>query len=473
MHDGESRGRRYWCEWALLPDTAESHRLAVAASPGVVLEERNGVLDAVHPEVPTPPAGAEPLRGLTLPGFANAHSHAFHRALRGRTSAGAESFWGWRETMYRVAGRLTPESYYRLARAVYAEMACAGITCVGEFHYLHHTPGGTPYTDPNAMGTALLAAAQDAGVRITLLDTCYLHGGLDTDGYQPLRGVQHRFSDGSVHAWADRVARLAPTADHARIATAVHSVRALNRAQLTELVRLATDHRAPGAAVDWGSPHIHLSEQPAENAACRAVHGRSPTQLLADTGLLDRLHPVLVHATHLTDTDLGLLRHHQPRVCLCPTTERDLADGLPRLGELAPGRIPLVLGTDGHSTIDMIEEARAAEMNERLRTGHRGTLPAASALTAATTAGHAALGWPDAGHIAAGYRADLVTLDLTGVRTAGLDPARAADMVLAAAGTPDVTDVFVDGRRVVHDRTHQQLPNVAHTLDTTIKELLA
>ena len=145
------------------------------------------------------PAGTERRPGLTLPGLANAHSHAFHRALRGITEAGEGTFWTWRERMYEVAGRLSPDSYLALARAVYAEMALAGVTCVGEFHYLHHGPGGTPYADPNAMGRALIQAAAEAGLRITLLDTCYLTGGLAPDGTaMPLSPVQQRFSDGDA-----------------------------------------------------------------------------------------------------------------------------------------------------------------------------------------------------------------------------------------------------------------------------------
>ena len=162
----------------------------------------------------TPSASANPgitrLRGLTLPGFANAHSHAFHRALRSTTQADRGTFWTWRERMYQVAGRLDPDSYLTLARAVYAEMALAGITCVGEFHYVHHQPDGTPYADPNAMGHALIQAAADAGLRITLLDTCYLAGGLDKTGVLPLAGPQVRFGDGDGSRWADRAEALGP-----------------------------------------------------------------------------------------------------------------------------------------------------------------------------------------------------------------------------------------------------------------------
>ncbi|MBO0841704.1 MAG: amidohydrolase family protein, partial [Nocardioides sp.] len=168
-------------------------------------------------------AAAPLLRGLTLPGFANTHSHAFHRALRGRTQADRGTFWTWREQMYAVADRLDPDSYYALARATYAEMVATGWTAVGEFHYLHHQPGGRPYADPNAMSLALVAAARDAGLRITLLDTLYLSSGFGA----ATRGVQQRFDDGSAAAWQERVDALALSDPGVRIGVAAHSVRAV------------------------------------------------------------------------------------------------------------------------------------------------------------------------------------------------------------------------------------------------------
>uniref|UniRef100_UPI000A509160 amidohydrolase family protein n=1 Tax=Streptomyces graminilatus TaxID=1464070 RepID=UPI000A509160 len=179
------QARTYWLEHAWLDTNVE---------PGVALGVRDGRIAAVRMGVDAPPPGAEILRGLTLPGLANAHSHAFHRALRGTVQVGSGTFWTWREVMYSFADKLTPDSYHALARAVYAEMALAGITAVGEFHYVHHAPGGTPYADPNAMGEALVQAASDAGIRITLLDTAYLSSGF---GQAPNRH-QLRFSDGTA-----------------------------------------------------------------------------------------------------------------------------------------------------------------------------------------------------------------------------------------------------------------------------------
>ncbi|WP_280432538.1 amidohydrolase family protein, partial [Nocardia brasiliensis] len=201
----------YWAEYAWLPD---------GLATGVAIDVRG---TAIHSVVPGAEPAGELLRGLTVPGFANAHSHAFHRALRGRTQHDQGTFWTWRERMYAVAARLDPDSYYRLARAVYAEMVLAGYTSVGEFHYLHHAPGGVPYADPTAMSAALAAAAADAGIRLTLLDTCYLAGGFGVE----LGEHQLRFSDGTVDAWATRAAAFTPTSELVRTGVAAHSVRAV------------------------------------------------------------------------------------------------------------------------------------------------------------------------------------------------------------------------------------------------------
>jgi formiminoglutamate deiminase len=441
----------YWAEHAWLGDRVAD---------GVLIETADGHITAVRPGTPAAPPGVTALRGLTVPGLANAHSHAFHRALRGTVQADRGTFWTWREVMYAVAGRLTPDGYHALARAVYAEMALAGITCVGEFHYLHHQHGGVPYDNPNAMGEALIAAAADAGIRITLLDTVYLHGGLTRDGYRPLEGVQTRFGDRTADAWHERWAALRP-APHARIGAALHSVRAFS----------ARDDYAAFAARTAGVPtHVHLSEQPAENEACRAVHGRTPARLLADSGFWGP-HTTAVHATHLTGDDIRLLGAAGATVCMCPTTERDLADGIGPAAELAAAGCPLSLGSDSHAVIDILEEARATELDERLRSRTRGHFTAAALLRAATADGHASLGWPQAGRIAPGALADLTTIALDTPRTAGPPSRRAAETAVFAASAADVRHTVVGGRHVVRDGTHRLLPDVATALAEAIAAL--
>ncbi|MFC4021497.1 formimidoylglutamate deiminase [Micromonospora sp. GCM10011542] len=430
---------RWLAEYAWLPAHAEP-------TPDVLIEVEDGRISVVTPLVGggSPTAGVEVLRdatrlpGLTLPGLANAHSHAFHRALRGRTHDGRGDFWSWRDRMYAVAARLDPDAYLALARAVYAEMALAGITCVGEFHYLHHRPDGGRYDDPNAMGAALVEAAAHAGIRLTLLDTCYLTAGVDG---RPLAGPQRRFGDGDATRWAERATAFRPEDGHVLLGAAVHSVRAVPAGQL-------------GTVADWarerGAPlHVHLSEQPAENDECRAVHGRTPTALLAEHGVLGPA-TTAVHATHPTSGDLALLGESRSGVCLCPTTERDLADGLGPARRMADVGIPLSLGSDSHAVIDLFEEARAVELDERLRTRRRGHFTPDELLAAASAAGHAALGWHDAGRIAVGARADLVTVRLDSARTAGVPPVGA----IFAAGAADVDQVLVDGRVVVADGRH-------------------
>ncbi|MEV6795068.1 formimidoylglutamate deiminase [Streptomyces sp. NPDC051320] len=445
----------YWLEHAWLDTYVE---------PGVVLETDGGRITAVRKEVATPPPGATALRGLTLPGLANAHSHAFHRALRSSVQVGSGTFWTWRDVMYGVSARLTPDSYHALARAVYAEMALAGITAVGEFHYLHHGPGGTPYDDPNAMGEALIAAAADAGIRITLLDTAYLASGL-VDRRRGATPTQHqqRFSDGTAQTWAERVSLLKDR-EYARIGAAVHSVRAVPASQLPTVAEWAGARSAP--------LHVHLSEQTAENEACQTAHGCTPTRLLADHGVLGP-QTTGVHNTHLTAGDISLIGSTQTGTCMCPTTERDLADGIGPAVRLQQAGSPLSLGSDSHAVIDIFEEARAMELNERLRTRTRGHWTAAALLRAATAGGHAAIGWPEAGTIEPGALADLTTVALDTVRTAGPLPRLGAETAVFAASAADVRHTVVGGRQVVRDGVHVLVPDVPQALARSIDALHA
>ncbi|MER7763629.1 formimidoylglutamate deiminase [Streptomyces sp. NPDC097619] len=441
--------KTFWLEHAWLGTHTE---------PGVALDvTADGRIAAVRTGAETPPPDAEVLRGLTLPGLANAHSHAFHRALRGTVQVGSGTFWTWREVMYSVAQNLTPDSYFALARAVYAEMALAGITAVGEFHYVHHAPGGTPYAEPNAMGEALIAAAAEAGIRITLLDTAYLSAGF---GAAPERH-QLRFSDGTAEAWAERVSAL-KGAEHARIGAAVHSVRAVPADQLSTVAAWAAERHAP--------LHVHLSEQTAENDACQAAHGVTPTRLLADHGVLGP-RTTGVHNTHLTDTDIALIGGTGTGTCMCPTTERDLADGIGPAPRLQRAGSPLSLGSDSHAVIDLLEEARAMELNERLASRTRGHWTAAALLRAATADGHAALGWEEAGTLEAGALADFTTLALDSVRTAGPVPRLAAETAVFAATAADVRHTVVGGRHVVRDGAHRAVPDVAGALHEAIASL--
>ncbi|WP_308189698.1 formimidoylglutamate deiminase [Nocardioides sp. cx-169] len=445
---------RAWVDGAVVDDvlvTIEAGRFT-----GVTRGARNSRLPdealSGNREFHRAPGETHRLPGLTLPGLANCHSHAFHRALRGRTQRERGTFWTWREQMYALAGRLGPDSCFALARATYGEMAAAGITSVGEFHYLHHQPDGTPYDDPNAMGHALVAAAREAGVRIALLDTCYLSSGFGA----PPRGAQVRYCDGDAERWAARVARLRPD-DTTVVGAAIHSVRAVPDDQLRTVVEASA-----------GRPlHVHVSEQTAENDDCVAAYGATPTQLLAEHGVLGPL-TTAVHATHLTEDDVARLGGTGTHACLCPTTERDLGDGVGPSRHLRDAGSPLTLGSDSHAVVDLFEEMRAVELDERLATRTRGHWAAAELLAAATATGHASLGFADAGAIAVGQRADLVTVDTASPRTAGTGAD--AHTAVFAATAADVTHVVADGQ-VIYEQGDGA--RVGHDLAATIERIWA
>ncbi|MEO8907802.1 MAG: formimidoylglutamate deiminase [Microbacteriaceae bacterium] len=368
--------------------------------------------------------------GLVAPGFGNAHSHAFHRVLRGRTHDDGGDFWQWRESMYAAAGMLDPDGYRELATQVFSEMVSCGYTAVGEFHYVHHQPDGTPYHPAHAMELALADAAEAADIRLVLLDTCYLAGGI---GRAP-EPNQRRFSDGTASAWLDRWTRLRDALAGRSLVTlgaAIHSVRAVPRDAMAEIAReLPADVPL----------HVHLSEQPQENADCIAAYGRTPTALLAELGLLSpRLNAV--HATHLTDDDIRMLGEASVGIVMCPTTEADLGDGIGPARRLADAGAHLSIGSDQNAVIDPLLELRGLEYGERLASGTRGRFSPAQLWQAGSGGGYRALGL-GVGGIAVGEYCDLVELNPDSLRTRDAEPAQ-LPMVATAA---DVTRVIVGGR---------------------------
>jgi len=454
----------FWCEHAWLGGEGAYAGVVIGVEGERIVTVRVGCAEA--------PEGAVVLPGYTLPGLANAHSHAFQRAFRGKTEVGRGTFWTWRERMFEAAARLDPDSYFALARATFGEMALAGVTSVGEFHYVHHAPDGTPYEDPNAMGTAVIAAAREAGIRITLLDTCYLHGGI---GEEVSEG-QRRFSDGTVEGWAARVDALADGASGSagpsgstpggspstvRIGAAIHSVRAVAPPEAAVVAAWANERGAP--------LHAHVSEQPAENVACQTAYGKTPTELLADAGALSERFTA-IHVTHPSDRDRELLGEAGATVCLCPTTERNLADGIGPAAALRAAGARLAVGSDSQAVIDPFEEARAIELDERLARLERGNQDAAALLDAATAEGHRAIGWPEGGAIERGRLADLVNVSGESVRLAGIAPETAAASLVFAATAADVSNVIVGGEFVVRDGKHVGM-DVADELRRSIANL--
>lgn len=434
----------FHAQWAWRGGEEAVANVRITVSNGVIASVEDGV-DAQASDVR--------ITGVVMPGFVNAHSHAFHRALRGRTHGGSGDFWSWRTPMYEIANRLTPETYGELAAMTFAEMALSGITGVGEFHYIHHQQDGKRYANPNEMGLAMVAASQRAGIRMALLDVAYLHAALDKP---ETLAEQKRFSDGTIDNWLDRVDALGEGGENWTVGMAPHSVRAVHPNELEEVV--ANRH---GKVV-----HVHVSEQPAENAACIAATGKTPTQVLADAGMLGR-HFTAVHATHLTASDISLLCSSHSGVCMCPTTERDLADGVGPASSLSAGGAVLSIGTDSHAFIDMFEEARAVETDERLVTGKRGVHAPASLLIAATSGGATALGWGQYG-IQVGAPADFIALSLDSVRLASFDAANAAAHIVHAASPADVRDVWVGGRQIVQDHQHLNVSDVVGGLGRAI-----
>ncbi|MCE7481654.1 formimidoylglutamate deiminase [Microbacterium profundi] len=369
------------------------------------------------------------------PGPVNAHSHAFHRVLRGRTHRERGSFWTWREQMYAAASALTPDGYERLATAVFAEMVVSGWTAVGEFHYVHHQPGGQSYPGHD-MERALARAAAAAGIRLVLLDTCYLSGGIGA----PLEPAQTRFSDGDAQSWINRVHSLRDAlgqeaGELVTVGAAIHSVRAVPRDQLDVIA----------AELDSDMPlHVHLSEQEAENKACLEAYGVTPTGLLEQSGLLTpRLSAV--HATHLTADDIALLGERKVSIVMCPTTEADLGDGIGPARALSDAGAIIALGSDQHAVLDPFLEMRALEHHERLGAHLRGRFTPEEITSAAVDGGRRSLGLQDCD--------DQILVRLDTIRTAGSD----VDQLPLTATAADIFEVRIAGTTVARDGVHTTL----------------
>ena len=529
----------FWCERAWVDGAVRDGVLLRTNDAGVLTEVRAGVTPAEVADAPL-----QHLSGIVFPGGVNAHSHAFHRMLRGRTHADGGTFWTWREVMYDVARRLTPESYRVVARAVFAEMLAGGWTSVGEFHYVHHAPGGEPYgrgtgssehaAGTHAMELALAAAAEDVGIRMRLLDACYLTGAIgeelsdeqarfgddDIDGYlrrhadlartlearnpsvrppsalapspggrgggseggvsggvprppdpldadepnpaerpdagerseAPVRGAVFRAGnrcvtgEGEGGAAAVEPAAGAPTeAASARLVTlgvAIHSVRAVPAADIARFQELG------------GPVHIHVSEQPAENDACLASYGRTPTGVLEDAGVLGpALSPV--HATHLTEADIAALGAAGTTIVMCPSTEADLADGIGPALDLAHAGATIALGSDQHVVLDALRELQGLEAGERLRSGQRGRFTPTQLIDAMTTGGARSLDLP-AGSFEVGRVCDLFAVDPASPRTYG----SVREQVVLAGSSADVHTVVTAGRVRVRDGRHTTLGDI-------------
>jgi formimidoylglutamate deiminase len=434
-----------------------------------------------------------PQRAL-LPGMVNAHSHAFQRVLRGRTehcTSEHDSFWTWREMMYSAATRLTPEDIYDASRMAFLEMALAGITAVGEFHYLHHAPDGTSYEDANLLAKGVIRAGHDIGLRIALLRVAYVRSG----NRMELNPKQVRFIEADPATYLANLELLIrgvrglsptvrkdspelivalpdgrPTAPFATawVGVAPHSVRAVPLDDLREVIAYANDNNL--------KVHMHVAEQPAEVSACVEEYGRTPAALLESEGLLsDRF--TAVHAIHVTPKSVASFAKTGAIVCACPTTERNLGDGVVPADEYLRNGVPICLGTDSHAQIDLLEDARELEYHLRLQKLERAVLSvrslsvsegksrdqalpdgrasdtAALLFDCATINGARSIGAPN-GSLEAGKPADFFTIDLNDPIVAGASENDLLASIVFSSSRAAVREVFIGGKPIVAEGQH-------------------
>ena len=414
-----------------------------------------------------------------LPGLINAHSHAFQRVIRGRTEYRTantrDSFWTWREMMYSAATRLTPEDIYDAARMAFLEMALSGITAVGEFHYLHHGPDGTPYEDPNLLAKEVVRAAQDVGLRIALLRVAYARSGYESEP----NPQQIRFIEKDPETYLRNLEQLSKDlgrtndSPHATawVGTAPHSVRAVPLDYLRQVIQFADERKLP--------VHMHLAEQQAEVSACIQEYGRSPVALLATEGLLGERFTG-IHSIHVTPKAIAMLAAARAMICACPTTERNLGDGIVPVDSFLQQGLRVALGTDSHVQIDLLEDARELEYHLRLQKMERAVLGSAEdsgmsaiavRLFASATVGGAESIDAPGGTLEPGRPADFFTVDLNDPSIAGASEDDLLSSIVFALSRTAVKDVVVGGNRIVEDGRHAQQEEIIERFKKLQKKL--
>lgn len=408
-------------------------RAVVCGSDGKIVEITEDAPDAIR------------LKGRAmLPGMVNAHSHAFQRVIRGRTEHRSEhstdSFWTWREQMYAAANTLEPDEIYAASRLAFREMALTGITAVGEFHYIHHSRDGSPYSDPNLLERQVIRAARDVGIRIALLRVAYARAGYQTEP----NPQQVRFIEDSPDIYLKNLEQLLDVNDDmAWIGVAPHSVRAVPLDYLKTIVAFANERGLP--------VHMHVAEQPAEVSACIAEYGRSPVALLETEGLLSKRFTA-VHAIHVTPKAIAAFARSGAFVCACPTTERNLGDGVVPADTYFDGGVRIALGSDSQIQIDLLEDARELEYHLRLQKMERNVLApmlAERLFDCATINGAASIGF-DGGRIKPGAPADFFTVDLNDLSIAGSSVDDLLTNIVFSLSQRAVRDVIVSGKRIVN-----------------------
>lgn len=418
----------------------------------VLVDDRGKIADAQR--IVELPATIVELPGKAiLPGFVNAHSHSFQRLIRGKSESRATSgkdFWSWRGTMYHAASKLHPTQVYDVARMAFLEMLLAGTTTVGEFHYLHNAPHGQPYEDPNLLAKQVIAAAQSVGIRIVLLRTAYLRSGFEL----PQDEGQIRFFE-SGKAFLQNMDSLlsaySSEVDGVSFGVAPHSVRAVPLGDLKEIAEWNRVHQLP--------LHMHVSEQVAENTACLREYGLSPLELLNKENILGPSFTA-VHAIHLTVSEIGLLAEAGTKICSCPTTERNLGDGIFPADRVMSAGIRVALGSDSQAQIDPLEDARELDYHLRLEQQERAILEpmvtktlAATLFDCATVHGAHSLA-VDSGQLTPGSFADFFTIDLNDPSIAGHSPADLLSILVFSLNRSAICDVVVNGKFVIRDKVH-------------------
>ena len=423
---------------------------------GIVCDEEGNVEEIVD----APENAVRLTRRALLPGLVNAHSHAFQRIIRGRTERRSpnttDSFWTWREQMYAAANHLTPEDIYAASRMAFLEMALTGVTAVGEFHYIHHSPDGSPYEDPNLLAREVIRAARDTGIRIALLRVAYARSGFETEP----NPWQVRFIETSPDIYLKHFEQLlaAPELDHktAWAGIAPHSVRAVPLDYLKSIVAFANERDLP--------VHMHVAEQPAEVSACIQEYGRSPVAFLETEGLLSRRFTA-VHAIHVTPKAISAIAHAGAIVCACPTTERNLGDGVVPVDSYFNAGVPVSLGSDSQIQIDLLEDARELEYHLRLQQTARNVLAphddsssgalARRLFDCATINGARSIGF-NGGKLEAGAPADFFTVDLDDPSIAGSKADDLLANIVFSISRTAVRDVIVGGQRIIENGRHPQ-----------------
>jgi formimidoylglutamate deiminase len=388
-----------------------------------------------------------------LPGFVNVHSHSFQRLIRGKSESrivSGKDFWSWRGTMYHAASQLGPQDVYDVARMAFLEMVLAGTTTVGEFHYLHNAPNGEPYDDPSLLSKQVIAAAQSVGIRIVLLRTAYIRSGYEL----PPDPGQTRFFESASTFLGNMNALIrdcsAPPSE-VRFGVAPHSVRAVPLADLRKIAAWSRDNGLP--------LHMHVAEQVAEKTACKREYGATPVQLLSRERLLGPDFTA-VHAIHISAEEIAMLAEANATICSCPTTERNLGDGIFAADRVMAAGINVAFGSDSQAHIDPLEDARELDYHLRLEHQERAILdPMASQTLAsrlfdcATAHGARALDLPDGG-LAPGSFADFFTVDLNDVSITGHSPEDLLPIIVFALNRSAIRDVVVNGRFVIRDQKH-------------------